>query len=89
MRVSVKWLKNYVPVTVSAAELARNLTMAGNEVKAVETLGGNWKNVSIAQKFIRTHGGLPLSAIQEKRKRSCRRWPARNIPIANSTTLRP
>jgi phenylalanyl-tRNA synthetase beta chain len=49
MRVSVKWLKNYVPVIVPAVELAKRLTMAGNEVKAVEILGGNWKNVSIAQ----------------------------------------
>jgi phenylalanyl-tRNA synthetase beta chain len=56
MRVSVKWLKDYVNVTVSAAELAKRLTMAGNEVKAVETLGTNWQNVSVAQiKAINPH----------------------------------
>ncbi len=49
MRVSLKWLKDYVDVTVSGAELANRLTMAGNEVKAIETIGANWQNVTIAQ----------------------------------------
>ena len=36
-------------VTVSPAELANRLTMAGNEVKAVEMIGANWENVVIGQ----------------------------------------
>jgi phenylalanyl-tRNA synthetase beta chain len=44
MRVSVKWLKDYIDITVSPEELARRLTMAGNEVKAVETIGAGWEN---------------------------------------------
>jgi phenylalanyl-tRNA synthetase beta chain len=49
MRVSYKWLKDYVDVSVPAQELARRLTMAGNEVKAVEVLGANWENVVIGK----------------------------------------
>jgi phenylalanyl-tRNA synthetase beta chain len=49
MRVSYKWLKDYVNVSVPALELARRLTMAGNEVKAVEVLGANWANVVIGK----------------------------------------
>jgi phenylalanyl-tRNA synthetase beta chain len=48
VKVSVKWLKDYVDVTVTPIELADRLTMAGNEVKAVETLG-NFENVVIGQ----------------------------------------
>jgi phenylalanyl-tRNA synthetase beta chain len=49
MKVSLKWLKDYVDVTVSASDLANRLTMAGNEVKAVETIGAGWQNVVIGQ----------------------------------------
>ena len=49
MKVSVKWLKDYVDVSISPAELAERLTMAGNEVKAVENIGANWENVVIGQ----------------------------------------
>jgi phenylalanyl-tRNA synthetase beta chain len=44
MRVSVKWLKDYVNLAISPSELARRLTMAGNEVKAVETTGVGWED---------------------------------------------
>src|SRR5512136_2590067 len=50
MRVSVKWLKDYIDLNVSPAELANRLTMSGNEVKTIETIGGTWgNNVVIAQ----------------------------------------
>lgn len=49
MRVSVKWLKDYLNITISAAELAERLTMAGNEVKAVESIGAEWSNVVVGQ----------------------------------------
>jgi phenylalanyl-tRNA synthetase beta chain len=49
MKVSVKWLKDYVDVTVPAQELARRLTMSGNEVKAVEVSGENWDKVFVGQ----------------------------------------
>ena len=42
MRVSLKWLQDYVDVTVSAEELGRLLTMAGIEVDAIHPVGEAW-----------------------------------------------
>ena len=41
MRVPLSWLKNYIPVDISAADLAHRLTMAGNEVGDVEFIGAD------------------------------------------------
>ena len=49
MKVSLKWLKDYVDVTLQPAELARLLTMAGMEVKSTQIIGGNWDNVFVGQ----------------------------------------
>jgi phenylalanyl-tRNA synthetase beta chain len=49
MRASLKWLRDYLDIKISGADLANRLCMAGNEVKAVETIGGNWNNVVIGQ----------------------------------------
>ena len=42
MRVSLKWLADYVDITLPPAELAHKLTMAGLEVERVERVGGGW-----------------------------------------------
>ena len=39
MKISYNWLKQYVPLTSSPAEVAEMLTMAGLEVEDVETVG--------------------------------------------------
>lgn len=39
MRVPLSWLKEYVPITISAEELAERLTLAGLEVKSIEYVG--------------------------------------------------
>src|SRR3990170_2444765 len=49
MRVSLRWLKDYVDVTVPPAELAHRLTMAGIEVGEIITSGGDWDGVSVAR----------------------------------------
>ena len=49
MKVSLKWLKDYVELNITPEELAERLTMAGSEVKAVEVQGGGWENVTIGQ----------------------------------------
>jgi phenylalanyl-tRNA synthetase beta chain len=49
MKISLKWLKEYVDVTIPPVELSNRLTMAGNEVKAVESIGSAWENVVVAQ----------------------------------------
>ncbi|MBT3363832.1 MAG: phenylalanine--tRNA ligase subunit beta [Chloroflexi bacterium] len=47
MKVSVNWLKDYVDVSVPADELAHRLTMSGNEVEAVDSVGASWDNVLV------------------------------------------
>jgi len=49
MKVSLKWLKDYVDIGLPAGELAERLTMAGLEVKGIQTIGGAWDNVVIGE----------------------------------------
>jgi len=48
MKVSVKWLKDYLDITISPADLANRLTMAGNEVASVKIIG-EWNNVFVGK----------------------------------------
>ena len=43
MKIPLSWLRKYVPVDLPPHELAHRLTMAGNEVGEVETVGGDWE----------------------------------------------
>jgi phenylalanyl-tRNA synthetase beta chain len=49
MKVSLKWLKDYIDVKLTAGELAESLTMAGLEVKSIQAIGGTWDNVVIGE----------------------------------------
>ncbi len=49
MRVSLKWLASYVNLRLSAAELARRLTLSTAEVEAIETAGGSWDKVHVGR----------------------------------------
>jgi phenylalanyl-tRNA synthetase beta chain len=49
MLVSLKWLKDYVDVEISAAELAHALTMAGLEVDAVDEKKPAFSGVVVAR----------------------------------------
>src|SRR5262245_21131228 len=49
MRVSLKWLGEYVPTTLPLDELARRLTLAGIEVAGVEPSGGSFENVFVGE----------------------------------------
>ncbi len=49
MKVSLKWLNEYVDITLSPADLANRLTMAGTEVKSIEARGGSWANIVVGQ----------------------------------------
>lgn len=44
MKVSLNWLKEYVDINLSAAELADKLNMSGTAVEAVTYLGTKYKN---------------------------------------------
>jgi phenylalanyl-tRNA synthetase beta chain len=49
MKVSIKWLKDYIDLKITPSELANRLMMSGNEVKAVITIGEGWNNVVVGQ----------------------------------------
>jgi len=49
MKVSVNWLKQYVDITLSPSELAHKLSMAGNEVKGVESIGSSWESIVVGE----------------------------------------
>jgi len=49
MKVSLKWLKDYVGISLTPKELADKLTMAGMEVKGIQTIGGAWKNLVVGE----------------------------------------
>jgi len=49
MKVSLKWLRDYVDIKLDPKELAKRLTMSGLEVKGIQTIGGTWDNVLIGE----------------------------------------
>ncbi|MFP4640786.1 MAG: phenylalanine--tRNA ligase subunit beta [Dehalococcoidia bacterium] len=49
MKVSLKWLKDYVDVNIPVDDLAYKLTMAGLEVDEVETIGAGWENILVGE----------------------------------------
>ena len=49
MLVSLKWLKDYIDLELSAEELADRLTMAGLEVDEIQTLAPKFSGVVIAK----------------------------------------
>ncbi|MBA7644724.1 Phenylalanine--tRNA ligase beta subunit [subsurface metagenome] len=49
MKVPLKWLQQYIDITLSPADLANRLTMAGSEVKGMQVIGGNWENIVVGQ----------------------------------------
>jgi phenylalanyl-tRNA synthetase beta chain len=52
MKVSLKWLKDYTDIKLAPHELAERLTMAGLEVKGIQTMGGTWDNVVIGEVIV-------------------------------------
>ncbi len=49
MKVPLKWLADYVDITLPPRELAHRLTMAGNEVSEVLTTAREWESISVAE----------------------------------------
>jgi phenylalanyl-tRNA synthetase beta chain len=49
MKVPLKWLKDYVDVTLPATELAKKLTLAGFEVAEIIMTGEGWDNIIVGQ----------------------------------------
>lgn len=53
MKVSLTWLKQYVDVPGSPAELAEHLTQLGLEVEGIETITGEFAGIVVAQVLTR------------------------------------
>ena len=49
MRVPLTWLRDYVDIALSPAELADALTLRGMEVSAIETTGADWTDVVVGR----------------------------------------
>ncbi len=49
MLVSLKWLKDYVDIDLTASELADKLTMAGLEVDEIKTILPQFSGVVVAK----------------------------------------
>ena len=49
MRVSLKWLHDYVDLTLPPEELAHRLTMAGVETAAIYRIGASWERIYVGQ----------------------------------------
>ena len=49
MKVPLKWLGDYVDITLSPQALAHRLTMGGSEVSDILTTSGDWDKISVAQ----------------------------------------
>jgi len=49
VKVSLRWLKEYVDISTPLEELCERLTMAGLEVGGVEVIGGSWNNIVIGK----------------------------------------
>ncbi|MCJ7831661.1 MAG: phenylalanine--tRNA ligase subunit beta, partial [Dehalococcoidia bacterium] len=47
MRVSLRWLAEYVEIDLPPRELAHRLTMAGTAVDSIERIGGDWERISV------------------------------------------
>lgn len=49
MRVSLRWLADYVDLVLSPEELAQRLTMSGTEVVSIERVGAGWDKVYVGR----------------------------------------
>lgn len=49
MRLSINWLQDFVPLTVTPQELAEKLTLSGLEIEALESFGPAFQGVLVAR----------------------------------------
>jgi phenylalanyl-tRNA synthetase beta chain len=49
VKVPLKWLRDYVDITLPPQELAHRLTMAGSEVSEILSTARSWDKISVAQ----------------------------------------
>ena len=81
MKVSLRWLSEYVDVTLPTKELAHRLTMSGTEVGGIEERGNGWPGIVVAQvESLEPHpatGSLTLVGVG---------WPGERITVVSAAT---
>ncbi len=49
MKISIKWLQDYIDIKLPPKELAERITMSGTEVGGVDVIGGSWDGVMVGE----------------------------------------
>ncbi len=49
MKTPISWLREYVPMSQPAKEIAEKLTMSGTEVGGIERTGGTWGGIAVGR----------------------------------------
>lgn len=49
LKVPLSWLREYIDINVTPEELAHRLTLAGQEVEHIVTIGSEWENIYTGQ----------------------------------------
>jgi len=65
MLISLKWLADYVPLSLPPKELADRLTIAGVKVERIETRGQEWENVRVGRVLsVRAHPDKAITRLR-------------------------
>jgi len=81
MKVSLKWLSDYVHLSLPARELAHRLTMSGTEVGGMEERGSGWSGIVVAQiESIKPHPAADSLSLV------CLRLPGENVTVVSGAT---
>jgi phenylalanyl-tRNA synthetase beta chain len=91
VKVSLRWLKEYVDISTSLEELCQKLTMAGLEVGEVDVLGGIWNNIVVGEVVdINAHPNadrLKLVTVDLGKQRTTVVCGAPNVAIGNKVAF--
>src|SRR5512139_3577747 len=91
MLLSVNWLKDFIPLNVSADDLAVRLIMAGIEVEQITRIGTEWDNIVVGEILdIRPHpqaDKLLLTSVQAGDRKFPVVCGAPNIQVGHKVPL--
>jgi phenylalanyl-tRNA synthetase beta chain len=91
VKVSLRWLKEYVDISIPLEELCEKLTMAGLEVGRVEALGGSWNNILVGEVVdVNVHPNadrLKLVTVDLAKQRTTVVCGAPNVAVGNKVAF--
>jgi len=77
MKVTLKWLREFVDISLPPKEVVDRLTMSGIESKGIQVIGGKWDNIVIGQ----------IAAVNPHPNADRLRLPAVDIGIEQPTVV--